>query len=116
MKKLVKNFLRGIGYSIVPFDEYEEGLDKVRNNWLKNYNINTIIDVGASFGQYAKKIRKVFPGAQIISFEALPDSFSKLNNNFSGDKNFTSHNIALSNYEGKTVFRLSSNTGSSSLL
>jgi len=116
MKKTIKSILQKSGYSIIPFDEYEHKLEKVRYKWLVNQNISTILDIGASLGQYAKKARKRFPEARIFSFEALPDSFKALNETFKGDKNFQSFNVALSNFEGKTVFRKSSNTGSSSLL
>jgi FkbM family methyltransferase len=116
MKNTIKSILRKSGYSIVPYDEYENKLEKVRYNWLINQNINTILDIGASFGQYARKARKRFPGAHIISFEALPDSFQKLNETFKEDKNFQCFNLALSNFTGKTVFRKSSNSGASSLL
>jgi FkbM family methyltransferase len=116
MKKVIKNFLRNRGYEIRPIDTHQEQIDLVNYNWLRNKNINTILDIGASFGQYATKARKIFPDAHIISFEAIPASFEILKEKLGNNKSHSFHNLALSNYRGETVFRISSNSGSSSLL
>lgn len=56
------------------------GLDirKLSNNpefnllGLRNLSIKTIIDVGANEGQFARKILRFFPDADIYCFEPLP--------------------------------------------
>lgn len=63
------------------------GLDIVKKSkvpqWsflgLKNIAINTIIDVGANTGQFAKSILPIFPEAIIYCFEPLPKPFEELN-------------------------------------
>lgn len=114
--KQFKDTLRKSGRVIVPVDEYEESIQKGRYNWLRQMNIQTILDVGASDGGYARKIRQILPNAMIHSFEILPDSFEALNKRQSTDKYFKSYQIALSTYKGEIEFFRSGNSGSSSLL
>lgn len=45
---------------------------------IRNLPINTIIDIGANTGQFAKEISKIFPKAKIFCFEPLPDAFKEL--------------------------------------
>ena len=116
MKKAIKKILRQRGYDIKPLDLYQEQIDIVNYDWLKKKNIKTILDIGASFGEYATRARNLFPDAEIISFEAIPKSYKILSEKFKNDSLHKCFNIALSNYTGETVFRISSNSGSSSLL
>ncbi|GAB4461333.1 MAG: FkbM family methyltransferase [Bacteroidales bacterium] len=116
IKKLVKNILHRFGKDIVPYDEYEKKLEPVKFNWLKSFNINTIIDIGASDGGYAKKIRAIFPDARIFSFEVINDSYIKLKERFKDDSKFQAFNICLSNYNGHCDFFVNEYKGSSSML
>lgn len=50
----------------------------LRQPWLLEMNINTILDVGANVGQFATLAHAVFPRARIFSFEPLPDCFEQL--------------------------------------
>jgi FkbM family methyltransferase len=104
MKKIIKNLIRKTGREIRPINYHEERILKVKNDWLINENINTIIDIGANDGGYATKIRKIFPTAKIYSIEALTPAYNILVSKFTNDKNFYSFNYALSNYTGETSF------------
>lgn len=116
IKNIVRNLLRKVGRKIVLIDAHEDNLNLVKDNWLKNKNIDIVFDIGASDGGFSKKIRKLFPSAKIYSFEALPDIFQNLTNNFIDDELHFSYNIALNNYNGKTTFYRCESTGSSSIL
>lgn len=116
IKKTIKKILHHFGKDIVPFDDYENNLEPVKFNWLKSYNIKTILDIGASNGGYAKKIRAVFPLANIYSFEAINDSYKALLDCFKEDSKFKAYNICLSNYNGFCDFFVNEYKGSSSLL
>lgn len=115
IKKIIKNYLKKRGLAIEPFDQELENLKRVKYNWLKNYSIETIIDIGASDGGFAKKARKLFPHSKIYSFEPIYESYIKLKNNFKDDKLFKAFNIACSDKNGISEFYLSSRVGSSSL-
>jgi FkbM family methyltransferase len=86
------------------------------NKWLLDYNFNTIIDVGANEGQFAMKMRQFFPNARIISFEPIPETYAKLNNNFKGDPNFKAHCLGVGDKEETSSFFLNDYSPASSLL
>jgi len=86
------------------------------NKWLIDYNFKTIIDVGANEGQFAKKMRQFFPQASIISFEPIPETYNKLNENFRGDSNFKAHCLGLGDKVETSSFFLNDYSPSSSLL
>ena len=90
--------------------------EELTTRWLLTQNIQTVIDAGGGWGDFAKRIRRILPKAKIISFETHKPSFDILNNAMRDDKNFESHFVALNNYNGSTTFRVSSYDGSSSLL
>ena len=92
-------------------------LEEVGYAWLKSYHINTVIDVGASDGGYARRARALFPDATIISFEPLEKPFRLLTARFAKDRRFRAFNVALSNRPQKIRFYRSRNgEGSSSVL
>jgi len=84
--------------------------------WLKKKKIRTIIDIGANSGQFASKMRKLFPDARIISFEPLPDEFNKLNNRFKKDTFFESYNMAIGDVEETIQMFQNEFSASSSIL
>ncbi len=63
------------------------GVDIVRKNkvpestllGLLDFDIHTVLDIGANIGQSARSFRKLFPEAMIYCFEPLPLVFSQLN-------------------------------------
>lgn len=110
-KKLVKKIfnifhlqISGINHSLV--NEHE---------WLKDLNINTVIDVGGSKGNAALQFHKLFPNAEIYSFEPLSDCFRTMNEKMGSVSGFHSFNVALSNDKGRDIIHRSSYSGCSSL-
>lgn len=114
--RLLNKILRLKGLKIHDINTYEEKLENVKYKWLYELNIQTILDIGASTGGYAKKARKVFPDAIIHSFEPIPQSFSRLQSYFKNDPNHHAYNIALSDANGIIKFNLNQSSGSSSIL
>ena len=85
-------------------------------NVLLDFDIKSIIDIGANEGQFAKTIRAIFPTASIYSFEPLPDVYEKLSMLCLQDPKLQVFNLALSNdSEIKQMFK-SSFSPSSSIL
>ncbi len=116
LKNNVKRLLKSFGYKIVPYDEYSESIEKVRYNWIKELEIDAIIDIGANDGGFVRHIRQYFPETQIISFEPIKKAFDELCQRNINDKNFKALNYAISNYDGETEFYLCGNSVSSSIL
>jgi FkbM family methyltransferase len=116
VKDAVKNLLRMRGYALVPYDEYEDRLRAVREHWLRTLDVRTVIDVGASDGGFARRIRATLPHASLFCFEPLPKPFDALRARFAQDPNFRAAQMAVSNAPGMVSFQENASSGSSSLL
>lgn len=103
---------RGLKKKGIRFDHYRE----LNCEWLKKISIQSIFDVGANEGQFAKLSREVFPSATIYSFEPLPDCFEKLKSALTGDSKFFAYNIAAGSSESEIEFYRSIHSPSSSFL
>lgn len=123
MKMVVHKILNSLGLEI----RFIKNLNEVRKkekqkkelevyNVLLDFDIKSIIDIGANEGQFAKTIRAIFPTASIYSFEPLPDVYEKLSMLCLQDPKLQVFNLALSNdSEIKQMFK-SSFSPSSSIL
>ena len=85
--------------------------------FLKQYEINSVIDVGANSGQFAREVRSLFPSAYLYSFEPLTEEYTKLVHNMNkNDEKFRAFNMALGETNGKRIMFRDNFTPSSSLL
>lgn len=98
---------KGINY------EHYRDLNK---RWITDLGINTVLDVGANIGDFAKLAREVFSSAAIHSFEPLPDCFEKLNNALPGDDEFFTYECGIGSAETTMDFYRSHHSPSSSFL
>ena len=95
--KVVYNFClkgMGIGNSITLYASGEETIIK---QIFKKYDIKTVFDVGANFGNYSIMIKEKFPHTIIYAFEPHPKSFSILKTNTSKYENLFIYNVAIGN-------------------
>ena len=117
MKSLIKKLFKYYNRTIISYSAYYEKQEVIKYDWIKKENTETVIDIGSNDCGFARKIRKILPNANIICFEALEDTYQFIVENFEHDKNFESHNIALSNFNSETsFFRYIKYSSSSSLL
>lgn len=84
--------------------------------WLQALGIATVIDVGASVGDFAFTVRPLLPQAQIYSFEPLPDCYAAIQRHMSAAARFQAFNLALGDRSGELTFYRSSHAPSSSFL
>ncbi|TSC88485.1 MAG: hypothetical protein G01um10145_888 [Microgenomates group bacterium Gr01-1014_5] len=84
----------------------------IQFEWLKNYNVATVIDVGASSGKVTHVLHSIFPNAKIYSFEPIRSESDKIRRS----ENVTVENVALSNKSGAATFYQSHYSPTSSLL
>lgn len=113
MKKLIQKMLKknGLQINIYPAPDLKRRLK------IMNYcNIDTLFDVGANIGQYAKRIRELGYSKRIISFEPLKDAFEVLEKAALKDTKWIVNNYALGNEDGKSVINIAGNSYSSSIL
>lgn len=113
MKKLIKKVLKKNGVQI---KRYPDPDLKRRLKIMNNYNIDTIFDIGANIGQYAKNMRELGYSKRIISFEPLNDAFEILKKAALKDNKWIVNNFALGNEDGKSVINIAGNSYSSSIL
>jgi len=84
--------------------------------WLHALNIQTVIDIGANTGLFARTINLVLPDAQIYSFEPIPECFEKLKQEMQHVKNFAAFNFGIGEYPGQLEFEQNEYSLSSSFL
>jgi FkbM family methyltransferase len=113
MKKLGKILFRSIGMQV---RQYPDRDIRRRLKIIKHYNINKLLDVGASTGIYGLSMRHLRYENQIISFEPTNDAFAKLEKVAAKDKNWTIHNYALGDADMKSTINIAGNSVSSSIL
>lgn len=85
-------------------------------NVLSVLNFHTVIDIGANRGQFSLISRKCFPKAQIHLFEPLSKLTDQLKVMFRKDNNIYIHCRAIGRAEGESIFHVSQQDDSSSLL
>lgn len=84
--------------------------------FLQNYDIHTILDIGANTGQFARMIHHVCPGAEIHSFEPLADCYKELKDALDGWAGHHCHQFALGDNPGTAQFNHCEFTPCSSML
>ena len=102
--KSVKWLLIRSGFSLIQLGSrfgVEPFFDIKRLSEIWNYPINRFFDVGASEGQTALNARKVFPRAEIFSFEPHPVTFSALTSKLAHRTNIHCLNLALGSQAGE---------------
>lgn len=122
----IHRILNGIGLEVRWRKNLEAAIDRERRiqhqkyliPWkiLAQYEIETVIDIGANNGQFASHIREILPDARILSFEPLPEVYRQLCNKVSNDLLIKVFPFALSDKEGEIDINQSSFSPSSSLL
>lgn len=73
---------------------------------LTEYDIRTVLDIGANSGQSARFYRQVFPNALIYSFEPLPAAYKELDEWAQRQKGKArALNLALGDHTGRMIIK-----------
>jgi FkbM family methyltransferase len=83
---------------------------------LSGLGVDTVVDIGANKGQFALCARRLFPQAQIFSFEPLPGPAAIFQNVFRDDPRTRLFNTAIAARAGAAAMHVSRREDSSSLL
>lgn len=119
---LIANLKREIKFHLVHKLSWLKPADKftISKGLFKKYlPLNPIIiDCGSHIGTDSIELSKIFPKAQIHSFEAVPDIFLQLKQNVSHHPNISCYQLALADEDGSADMFVSTvgSDGSSSLL
>jgi FkbM family methyltransferase len=96
------------------------GLDicrvKHKYEWLRPYNIRTILDIGANIGYFSATFHKILPQAAIYAFEPLADCYKQLLKRMKKVPQFHAFNYALGDADSDAKIYHSEFSQSSSLL
>ncbi|MFM2420631.1 MAG: hypothetical protein RL385_5354 [Pseudomonadota bacterium] len=84
--------------------------------WLRDLQIETILDVGANTGQFALAAHRAFPSAEILSFEPLAECYATLAKRLRALPRARAFNIALGEAPGTRSFERNVYSPSSSFL
>lgn len=105
----IKHFINRFGYDIRYHRPFFD-------NIVKPLGIQTILDIGANDGMYAKEMNERFPTAKIFAFEPLSDCFARLSEVAKVHTAIIPLNTGLGSEHGSFLIERSSFHPSSSLL
>ena len=88
----------------------------VQFEWLKKFNVGTVIDIGANQGHVTVALADLCPHADIFAFEPIEGECNCIKNKTKHLRNVTVINVALSNKKGKIPFFINSSSPTSSML
>ncbi|MGH9194195.1 MAG: FkbM family methyltransferase [Acidimicrobiia bacterium] len=113
LKKAIRQALRQFGADV---HRYQHTLPFVRSRLFSNLTPDLVLDVGANRGQYARDLRRAGYEGRIVSFEPLPEAFSRLSHAFSSDAQWQGLQLALGEEDGSAMINVAGNSVSSSIL
>jgi FkbM family methyltransferase len=113
IRRIIKRPINKLGIDLVVYDPHHT---IGRYAYLLKFDIKTVIDTGAHAGDFARTIKRLLPGARIISIEPLKDIFVQLENSMRGVPGFSAFNCALGETNTTRQLHCNTYTYSSSLL
>lgn len=117
IKRELKKLLWKVGYDLSRVTPKSHRLAR-RKQILEFYHIDTVLDVGANSGQFARQLRdyKIGYTGRILSFEPLSTAFKLLKANAENDPAWEVFHCAIGDIEEKGEINIAGNSDSSSLL
>ena len=113
---LLRHIARRFGYDLVPQKKAKTPGAQLAA-LLKHQRIDTILDVGANIGQYAKRLRKWGYDGRIISFEPLSSAHGHLVKEAASDPAWdVAPRMAIGDIDGDIDIQVSAETDMSSIL
>ncbi len=115
VRAAAKRAFRSLGYSVSRYEPKRDPEHFLRT-LLARERIDTVLDVGANTGQYARALRKLGFAGTIVSFEPLAAAYAQLEANARADGRWVTSPYALGASEGNGTIHVAGNSWSSSLL
>lgn len=113
-KRIFREMLRSAGLDLIRWSP-QSAPEAALARMLSRHCVDTVLDVGANEGQYARFVRQLGFGGRIISFEPLPIAHERLRQSALSDPIWTvAPRMALGDHEGEVSINLASNGGASS--
>lgn len=116
LKRMIRSLVRWIGYDIVEFTIGTHPIPR-QKALMKEYQIDTVIDVGANIGLYGRKlIKDLNYKGEIYSFEPMAKEYQGLKKESKNYKQWIVFNEALGDKQQEMEINVSNNSVSSSIL
>jgi len=113
LHKALNVILNSVGFELCKFPY---GSLKRKIEFLRHYQTDTIIDVGANTGQFAESVLHGGFKGRIVSIEPLSSAFSILQKKTLHRHNWEALQMALGDFDGESTINVSRNSASSSIL
>jgi len=113
MTEFINKLLRKIGVQVKRYPAVDL---KRRISIVHHFKIDTLLDVGANTGQYAKQMRELGYANRIVSFEPVKEAFQQLSKTAEHDGNWIVNQYALGEKDETVIINVSQNSFSSSIL
>ena len=113
MTLFINKLLSKVGVQV---KRYPDADLKRRMRIVHHFKIDTLLDVGANAGQYAKQMRELGYAKRIISFEPVQEAFQQLSKAAKHDGSWIVNQYALGDKEETVTINVSQNSFSSSIL
>jgi FkbM family methyltransferase len=115
LKKVIKTTLASFGVAVLRHNVHTSK-DVLMSTILKEFQIDTVIDVGANEGQYAKTLLDHGYKGKVYSFEPIKSVFEKLKKTASNFSQWTTFNVGMGSKEEDILMNIAENLVSSSIL
>jgi len=116
MKRLVRKAIRRVGWELTRFRPESSEWARLKT-MLSAHGVDTVLDVGANTGQYAKNLRDAGFKGKIVSFEPTSEAHARLCRAARHDPLWTvAERTAVGDVDGQTQIQVAGNSVSSSLL
>lgn len=113
MTEFINKLLGKIGVQVKRYPAVDL---KRRINIVHHFKIDTLLDVGANAGQYAKQMRELGYANRIVSFEPVKEAYQQLAKAARHDGNWIINQYALGDKDDTVTINVSKNSFSSSML
>lgn len=107
---------RSLAFFGLALESYNRRTAPNRARFIAEAGVNLVLDVGASEGRYAAKLRQYGYRGRIESFEPGADAYSRLEKASGNDPLWSCRNLAVGSESGSIELNISRNCESSSLL
>jgi FkbM family methyltransferase len=114
IKNVIRGTLRPLGLDLIWWKP-QSSPEAAFSRMLAEHGIDTVLDVGANEGQYARRLRELGFDGRIVSFEPGASAHKRLQQSARRDAFWTvAPREALGNQEGQICLNVASNGGLSS--
>ena len=113
-QSIIKNSFRKVGVELSRWKPPYHGVSSLVKN--SECDIELILDIGANKGQSADRFLNLFPEAELISFEPLPNLRRELEEKYKGNSSVKIIEKAVSDASGTSMFQVNTESDLSSLL